>query len=137
MQDAFRMTPIRFRALFIGIFSLLFSVSCVAQTNVLPFKPVAFDYSKKLDRLILISANPNRLNIYDPVTPQLVSVPLVQPPLSVSVSPDGLRAAVGHDALISYVDLEKGSVLKMYNVSTTVNGVVADTSWVYTYGSGY
>jgi uncharacterized protein (TIGR03437 family) len=137
MQDSFRMTPIRFRCLLIGIFSLLFSVSGFAQTNVLSFKPVAFDYSKKLDRLILISANPNRLHIYDPVTTQLVSVPLVQPPLSVSVSPDGLRAAVGHDALISYVDLEKGSVLKTYNVPTTVTGVVAHASWVYTYGSGY
>jgi uncharacterized protein (TIGR03437 family) len=124
-----------------GIFAhtalFLSAATGFAQTTALPFKPVAFEYSKTLDRLILISANPNRLHIYNTSTAQTVSVPLAQPPLSVSVSPDGLRAAVGHDALISYVDLEKGAVLKTFPVPAVVTGIVAASSWIYTYGFGY
>jgi hypothetical protein len=71
------------------------AAAAFAQTTPLPFKPVAFEYSKKLDRLILISSNPNRLHIYNPATAQTVSVTLAQPPLSLSISPDGLRAAIG------------------------------------------
>jgi hypothetical protein len=55
--------------------------------------------------------------------------------LSVSVSPDGLRAAVGHDALISYVDLEKATVLKLLNVPTLASGIIAASSWIYTVGT--
>jgi hypothetical protein len=72
----------------------LIAAALFAQTTPLPFKPVASDYSRKLDRLILISANPNKLHIYNPATSEDVTVTLAQPPLSVSVSPDGLRAVV-------------------------------------------
>jgi len=115
----------------------LIELSAFAQTTPLPFKPVAFEYNKKLDRLILISSNPNRLYIYDPVTSQSVLVSLAQPPLSVSISPDGLRAAVGHYALISYIDLEEGTVLKLFNVPTQASSIIAGSSWIYTVGTYY
>lgn len=115
---------------------LLIAAAAFAQTTPLLFKPVAFEYSKKLDRLILISSNPNRLHIYNPATAQTVSVTLAQPPLSLSISPDGLRAAVGHDALVSYVNLEQGTVQKQFNVPTIATGIITAASWIYTVG-GY
>ena len=115
---------------------LVITTAAFAETAALPFKPVAFDYSQKLDRLILISTNPNRLHIYDTATSAILSVPLSQPPLSLSVSPDGLRAAVGHDALISYVDLEKAALVKQFTVPTVASGIILAPSWIYTVG-GY
>ena len=56
---------------------------------------IAADYSKALDRMIIVSAEPNQLNIYDPVSRANTAVPLLLLPTSVSVSPDGLHAAVG------------------------------------------
>src|SRR5215471_10566781 len=76
-----------------------------AQPAMLSFRPAAAAYSKALDRIILVSGNPNVLHIYDPVSGSDLKVSLTQPPLSLSLSPDGLHAAVGHDGLISYVNL--------------------------------
>jgi len=125
------------RRLFGAVLLSVVAAGASAQTTALPFKPVAFEYSRKLDRLIMISANPNRLHIYNPYTSETVSVALNQPPLSVSVGPDGLHAAVGHDALISYVNLERAAVEKTINVPTLASGIVAASSWIYTFGYGY
>src|SRR5712692_3333528 len=75
------------------------------QPASLPYRPVTAEFSRALDRLITVSGNPNTLRVYDPVSQKDSTVNLVQPPLSLSLSPDGLHAAVGHDALISYVNL--------------------------------
>jgi len=52
------------------------------------------------------------------------------PPTSVSVRPDGLFAAVGHDGWISYIDLVANAVLATFTVSTDVLDIVLD-------GNGY
>jgi uncharacterized protein (TIGR03437 family) len=58
-------------------------------------------------------------------------VSLVQPPLSLSISPDGLHAAVGHDALISYVNLVTLAVETKYPVPVTAGSVALSASWIY------
>lgn len=64
------------------------------------------EYSRTLDRIVMAATYPgNALYIYDAATGTEQSVPLAEEPTSVSISPDGLTAAVGHDALISIVDL--------------------------------
>lgn len=85
------------------------STSSSALT-ALSFSPVAADYDKPLDKIVMVSAAPNELHIYDPVTQADQTVSLNSIPLSVSVRPDGLSAAVGHSGSISIVDLQAQSV---------------------------
>ena len=82
-------------------------------------------YSPSLDKLITVTAGPNELHIYDPVSLTDQIVPLALPPLSVSVSPDGKSAAVGHDGYISRVNLNTASVTQVYSALSTFNHVVA------------
>jgi hypothetical protein len=64
------------------------------------------EYSKALNYIVMASAHPvNAIYVYDTATGIEKRRNLAKPPTSVSVSPDGLTAAVGHDALISIVDL--------------------------------
>jgi uncharacterized protein (TIGR03437 family) len=102
-----------------------------AQPVMLSFRPAAAAYSKALDRLVLVSGNPNVLHIYDPASGDDLKVSLTQPPLSLSLSPDGLRAAIGHDGLISYVNLSTASVEKQFAISVAANGVILSPSWIY------
>lgn len=101
------------------------------QPAMLPYRPVVADFSAALDRIITISGNPNTLHIYDPVSQKEATVSLVQPPLSLSVSPDGKHAAVGHDALVSYVNLVTGAVDKTFTVATVVDSLVLSDQWIY------
>ena len=90
------------------------------------------EYSKQLDRIIMVSSGPNRLHIYDPVTEEDTAVDLPLPPSAVSVSPDGQHAAVGHDAWISYVNLASASLEKTMPVSMDVLDIVlAGNGYVY------
>ncbi len=110
---------------------LLCAVSAWAQQNVLPYRPVAAEYSTALDRLIMVSSDPNTLHIYDPVSNAEQAVSLAQTPLALSISPDGLHAAVGHDGLVTYVDLANRSVIRTFNVAPTVKSLVLSDSWIY------
>ena len=81
LQDALLCVNLSFDAL---------STVASAQSVMLPFVPVDASYSTALSRLIMISGNPNVLHIYDPVAGVDTPVTLVQPPLALSVSPDGM-----------------------------------------------
>jgi uncharacterized protein (TIGR03437 family) len=90
----------------------------------LGYSPVDAAYDKPLDKIILVSANPNGLHIYDPVGRSEQTVALIMPPLCVSVSPDGAYAAVGHDGWVSYVNLQTGSVEQVFQVITDVHHIL-------------
>ncbi len=97
-----------------------------AQGTVTPFNFHVVDsaYSPSLDRLLLISDNPNQLHIYDPATKKDVPIDLPRPPLSLSVSPDGKFAAVGHAALVSYIDLTQGQQNKRLDLTTDATNIL-------------
>jgi hypothetical protein len=100
----------------------------------LPFRVIDAEYSKVLDAIVAVSDSPNALQIYDPVTQSLRSVALAATPTSVSVRPDGLFAAVGHNGTISYVDLVNASLVTTLNVSTNVLDIVlAGNGYVYAF----
>lgn len=131
------------RSAFNGISALsfclfLFTLDASSQVLTLPYNPVTAEYSNALDKIIFIAANPNQLHIFDPSTSTDTTVNLPQTPLSLSVSLDGLHAAVGHDALISYVNLQTASLEKTIAATVTVNSLVLGNDYVYvlTYDSG-
>jgi hypothetical protein len=83
------------------------------------------EYSPALDRIVMVSGAPsNALYEYDPEAGTEVMVALNKVPLSVSVSPDGTFAAVGHDAMVSLVDLVAGTRLAEFGTTTKVGDVV-------------
>lgn len=113
---------------------LLFPALAFGQTTPLNFRPLAAEYSRSLDRIIAISANPDRLHIYDPSTNTDTIVALSKTPLSLSVSPDGAFAAVGHDLLVSHVSLVAASVQRTYAIGFKAMTVAMGTGWIYTFG---
>lgn len=86
------------------------------------------EYSRSLDRIVMVSTRPsNALFVYDPVTDTEKSLPLSNAPTSVSISPDGLRAAIGHDGLISIVNLAQvGQQPAQTPTLLSVSGIVFD-----------
>lgn len=96
------------------------------------------EYSKPLERVILVASSPaSALHVYDPVTGSDVSIALSSIPTSVSVSPDGLFAAVGHNGAVSYVDLVRGELIRTYTVGADIyNLVLASNGYIYGFPDG-
>ena len=111
------------------------AVAASAQTIPLPYRPVTAEYSYGLDRIIFVTAGPNQLHIFDPISQSDTAVNLSQAPLSVSLSPDGLHAAVGHNSLVSYVDLQTASVDETYPLSSPASGVVLGEATLSTFSA--
>jgi hypothetical protein len=80
----------------------------------LAFRPHDAAYSKALDRIIAVSANPNRLHIYDPLTNDHQIVELDRLPECVAVDEDGDRAVIGHDGWLTVVDLTTRTVTAVW-----------------------
>jgi hypothetical protein len=104
------------------------------QISPLNYRVIDAEYSKQLDKIIMISSNPNQLHVYDPITHNDVPVTLPLLPTSVSVRPDGLFAAVGHDGWASYVDLSAGKLIKTVEVSADVKDIIlAENGYLYAF----
>lgn len=89
------------------------------------------EYDRVLDAIVMVSSSPtNALYLYDVSTGTERQLALNSSPTAVSVSPDGLSAAVGHDALITHVDLQAliagAPATTLLNVSTEVFDIVLD-----------
>ncbi|WP_164002395.1 PKD domain-containing protein [Pyxidicoccus caerfyrddinensis] len=92
------------------------------------------EYSKALDRLVMVSTNPNALYLYEPATQTETSVALPAAPISLSVGPDGQFAAVGHASSISYVDLATPQLVKTVTVtSEDFDVVLAGNGFAYAF----
>jgi hypothetical protein len=78
----------------------------VQDRTALAHDVIDAEYSEALDAIVMVSSRPtNALHVLDPVSGARYEVALSKTPTAVSVSPDGLSAAVGHDALITWIDL--------------------------------
>lgn len=86
------------------------------------------EYSASLDAIVMVSSGPdNALHVYYPASGIRHSVPLSRVPTAVSVAPDGRSAAVGHDSMISFVELERlGDTLPPAPVEWAASGHVFD-----------
>jgi len=97
---------------------------------------VAIDaaYDSVGDRVLTVSAGPDRLNVIDPVSGAVTVIVLNLVPTAVTVQPDGRYAAVGHNGFISYVNLSTGIVERVYGVTTDVLSLVLPgNGWVYAF----
>src|SRR5581483_1660115 len=100
----------------------------------LPFRVIDAEYSPTLDAIVAVADDPYALRIFRIPAQTLTTVLLEHPATSVSVSPDGNYAAVGHDGFISYVNLVDGVLVKTLNVSTDVLDIVlAGNGYVYAF----
>jgi hypothetical protein len=82
------------------------------------------EYSRALDRIVMVDGTSSALYVYDPVTATEATVTLPLAPQCLALSPDGLYAIVGHDAYVSYVDLAAASRVKSIPVSADVGDCV-------------
>ena len=97
----------------------------------LPNEVVDAEYAKATNLLVYVSAD-SKLNIYHPDNRTVSSVNLPYVPTCVSVSPDGTKAAVGHNTHVTYVDLLAETMLTDNEVSCDVFDIVlTDNGWAY------
>jgi hypothetical protein len=103
--------------------------------NLLDYRVLDAEYSDSLDSIVFVTDSPDRaLHIYNPVTGSDVRVALPLGAMAVSVSPAGDKAAVAHDAHLTYVDLLLGTILKTCDVkSDAIDIVLADNGWAYVF----
>ncbi len=90
------------------------------------------EYNRTRDVIVTVSEAPYRLNVLDPNTQTNTSVDLAAAPKCVSIRPDGLYAAVGHNGSFSYVNLLTLTVEQVYSVTCNVFDIVLPSNgWVY------
>jgi hypothetical protein len=112
---------------------LAFLAVCVALKGAsLPIAPVDAQYSLSLDKIVMVSANPSLLHVYDPASNQDTTVPLSYTPLAVSVSPDGYYAAVMHNGWVSYVDL-RAETVQTYQTGVSSGSIVLTANDIYVF----
>lgn len=97
----------------------------------LPFTPLEAKYNKALDRLMVITAEPDALQLINPADGVTTSISLPAGVKTFSFSPDGKLAGVLHEGVVSLVDLVEGKVLRssrtggsQTEIITTNDGVV-------------
>jgi len=99
-------------------------VTVAATRQALSYSLVDAEYSSALGRFVIVSAGPATLRLHDPSNGSETTVALSFVPKAVGVSPDGLRAAVGHSGKVSIVDLQTMTVQAEYTLTLDVNDIV-------------
>lgn len=114
--------------------SVTVTVASYRHIAMLSFRVIDAEYSSALDAIIMVGASPSALYVYHADTDAVQTVALPTAPTAVSVSPDGLSAAVGHNAYLSLVNLSTATVSKTVAVSADVLDVVlAGNGYAYAF----
>lgn len=110
----------------------------VEKKVILPKTIVDAEYSKVTDLLVYVSDD-FTVNIFDSSTETTETIMLTYLPTCVSLSIDGTKAAVGHDAHVSYIDLLSKQVINTHDISCTAGDIVMGSNgWAYAFPkSGY
>ena len=101
------------------------AVKALHGMRVLDYDVVAADRSLALGRLILASRQPKALHLLDVASGDDRMVTLSSAPTSLSVTPDGHTAVVGHDGRISVVDLDGARLVSATDVLVPVGPIAA------------
>ena len=93
------------------------------------------EYDRAGDNLVVVIDN--QLQKLKPDSREIESVILPKPGTCVSVSKDGMYAAVGHESLISLVDLTQMQIEKTFPISFSAWDIVlAPNDWIYAFPKG-
>lgn len=83
---------------------------------------------------MIAAGGPNALYLYDPVNNISDTISLTAAPMALSISPDGLSAAVLHSASVSLVNLSAKSITKSFVLPSSVSSgqsIVLAKDWIY------
>lgn len=106
--------------------------SASSGTVPLSYQPLIEKYNRTTDKLILISADPNALHIVDPNAATDLAVPLPAAVKDLALSPDGTRAAVLHEGVVSVVDLVNATLLNSWSTGGSQTFVaISNTGLIY------
>ncbi len=90
------------------------------------------EYNDKLEKLLILTADPHKLLICNTENKTMESIQINKTPKCLSVSPNGKYAVVGHNAAVSYLDLNNKTELGFYTVSVDCYDIVmSDRKWAY------
>lgn len=101
-----------------------FSFDVASPIKPFPFRVIDLEYSASLNAIVAIAESPHQLHVYYPDSNTFAAVNLQLPPRSLSVSPDGLEAVIGHNAFLSHVDLDALELLATISVGVNMSEVV-------------
>ena len=105
----------------------------VEKKQMLPNDVIDAEYSKVRNLLVYVSSDAT-LNIYHPDSKAIDVIPLPYYPNCVSVSTDGTKAVVGHDAHVSCVDLQTKTVIATNDISCdALDIVMGNNGWAYVF----
>ena len=112
------------------------SASVPDGVTALPFRVKDAEFSTALNAIVAVRDTPNQLAIYDPESGSSFGVNLPAAPTCVAVSPDGLRAIVGHNGWISEVDLSGRTLVQTLEVGVNVVDVIhGGNGYAYVFGT--
>lgn len=91
------------------------SVNVLGAVRPLASHVVDAEYSNLLDKLVTVSSQPHTLTILNPASGSQQSVALDLPPTSLTLSPDGKTALVGHGGAVSRINLVTATTAQVYS----------------------
>lgn len=97
-------------------------------TIPLSYEPLREKYNRATDLLFMASANPNALHIVNLASATDTAVLLPAAVLDFAVSPDGTRAAVLHQGVVSVVDVVNGVLLHSWPTNGAQTMVLINNS---------
>lgn len=102
---------------------------------VLTYNIIDAEYDNIHDKIICISNTPiNCLRIVNPEFNTCDSILLNYTPNCISITKDGKNAIIGHNAHLTYVNLENKSIVKVIDISCYVSDIViGNNNWAYAF----
>jgi hypothetical protein len=103
-------------------------------SSPIKFHVLDAEYSSQLERIVLVASAPSELVLLNPITLEAQEVALPLAANAVSISLDGMTAAVAHNAHVSIVDLGSATLTKTISTTCDANDIVlASNGFAYVF----
>lgn len=88
-------------------------------------------YDRNLNYLYMLFDNLPEIKRLNPLTKEIVSIPIIRQPNAISIGQNGNYAVVAHSTSVSYVNLMNLSVESIYHMNFVVGSVLLANGWIY------